>query len=309
MKKLQFIVTSNGDDKIVQDAFDQYFLNPKPITLLNLAQKVLAHAMATAGIDKMDLVVSRSIFAGGYGKGGIKLNKSLFKHVKRKQTLMDLIECIMHELTHAIIEKNNLRILETKTRVSGYLPSIDLGRITEILNITSDDIEFACATSMYLYRRNKNELIARKHAHYLMQKYLKTFAGNITFDIKSFEDKEKQFQDRIYKDYPNVKCLAKHIGKMINDYQLKLINCGLNNISEDELDNLVSSINVQLYEETKSKLVKACAMCGDVFKVKRLLQTPLINVTSSEKRDLQQIYGSDVIESFVFADCECQRNI
>lgn len=308
MKKLHFVVTANGDDKIVQDAFEQYFLNPKPITLLNLAQKVLAHAMVTAKIDKMDLVVGRSIFAGGYGKGGIILNKSLFKHTKRKQTLMDLIECIMHELTHAIIEKNNLRILETKTRVSGYLPPIDLGRITEILNVTSDDIEFACATSMYLYRRNKNELTARKHAHYLLQKYLKEFAGNITFDIKSFEDKEKEFQDRIYRDYPNVKCLAKHIGEMINDYQLKMINRGLNDISEDEFDNLVSSINVQLYEDTKIKLVKACVLCGDVFKVKRLLQTPLINVTASEKRDLQKIYGSDVIESFIFADNECQRN-
>lgn len=308
MKKLHFIITANGDDKIVQDAFGQYFLNPKPITLLNLAQKVLAHAMATAGVDKIDLVVGRSIFAGGYGKGGIKLNKSLFKHAKRKQTLIDMLESLLHELTHAIIEKNNLRILETKTRVSGYLPPMDLGRITEILNITSDDIEFACATSMYLYRKNKNELIARKHAHYLLQKYLKTFASNITFDIKSFEVKEKEFQDRIYKDYPNVKCLAKYVGGMINDYQLKLINRGLNNISEDELDNLASSINVQLYDETKTKLVKVCVMCGDVLKVKKLLQTPLINVTASEKSELQKIYGSEVIESFVFTDSQCQRN-
>ena len=308
MKKLHFVVTANGDDKIVQDAFEQYFLNPKPIALLNLAQKVLAHAMATAKIDKMDLVVGRSIFAGGYGKGGIKLNKSLFKHTKRKQTLMDLIECIMHELTHAIIEQNNLRILETKTRLSGYLPPMDLGRITEILNITSGDIEFACATSMYLYRRNKNELTARKHAHYLLQKYLKTFAGNITFDIKPFDVKEQEFQGRIYKDYPNVKCLAKHIGEMINDYQLKLLNRGLNNISEDELDNLVSSINVQLYEETKIKMIKACVMCGDVLTVKKLLQTPLINITSSQKRELQKVYGRDAIESFIFADNECQRN-
>jgi len=144
MKDVEFIVVKNRDESVVADAFDRYFQEKDLKSLINLTYRALALAMVDADIDCLHLGIEKIMPYGLFYNDKIALNRELFKKPKDISKLLLILDSVFHELTHAVLHRNNLKILTTKQNIRKFLPMYDVGKITTILNQMCGDYEFAC---------------------------------------------------------------------------------------------------------------------------------------------------------------------
>lgn len=308
MKDVEFIVIKNKDEAVVADAFERYFQEKDIKSLINLTYRVLALAMVEADIDCLHLGIEKIMPYGLFYEDKITLNRELFKKAKYIDSLAYVLDSLFHELTHAVLHRNNITILTTKQNTRKFLPMYDVGKITKILNNMCGDYEFACAGSMYFYRKNKNEYLARKNAYDMTNKYLEKFARGYSFNIPSFEQKEEKFVNSLYKTFPCIRYNEAVAINLLSDYQSKIIGKGIDCTSEEDLKLLVASINVMLGAENRFNLIGACAKSTDIKKVNMLLNTPLIEIDQRERDLLARFHDEKVLDQILFYREDVQRS-
>lgn len=308
MKDVEFIVIKNKDEAVVADAFEKYFDERDLKSLINLTYRVLALAMVEADIDCLHLGIEKIMPYGLFYNDKITLNRELFKKPKDLKTLILILNTIFHELAHAVLHRNNIKILTTRQNIRNFLPMYDVGKITRILNIMCGDYEFACAGASYFYRKNKNEYLARKNAYDMTNIFLEKFANGYSFNIPTFEQQEQTFINTLYKDFPCIRYNEEVAARLLSDYQSKIICGGIDCAQEAELRLLVASINVMLGAENRYNLIGACAKSTDIKKVNMLLNTPLIEIDQRERELLARFHDERVLDQILFYREGVQRS-
>lgn len=309
MDKYLYVVVPKDNAKDVKASFDNYLKVPNSANLIRLLYNSLALSLNKTPILKIEMAIDKIPHTALFKDGRITFSEKLIKQAGDINVLPVGLDSAFHELSHALMQINNVQIMQTKTCTDSYKPVFDIKLITDILIEMSEDDEFARGGALYYYNKNINEFTARKTAHMMCEKYLDRFAEGHKFNVQTFEEAENKLAMDLFAQYPFLAHDVERVKELITEYQMQLLKKGINNLSEQEIDKLIASINFHLSPETQVLLVIECARCNNIEKANTLLSTPIIKISTDEFNILCGAYNDLVLEHILYFKDDVQLKL
>lgn len=300
--KNTFCVLPNNNEDALKEAFDFYIKHPSEKALINIAILVLGDMLNKNNLGQIYLEIKKLNYSGVLNEEStcITINSSLFKKPKIHITLAYLIETLAHEVTHLMLEQQNKKILEEKS--SGkYIPTInDKSTYDFFSEMFQGDLELVIFAQIYSYVLNENEFLARKHGHNQMVAYLDKYLPNQVFDFPSFETKEQFYKMAKFSEIDNFKMFKQLYYESIYKYQYDLLSKGLQNASEKEIKFFIFSTQLYFNDKAQEALLKNLCSCKNLELVKRVFETPVMQLSEQQIKTLEEVYGKVNLNGVLF---------
>lgn len=300
--KNTFCVLPNNNEDALKEAFDFYRKHPSEKALINIAILVLGDMLNKNNLGQIYLEIKKLNYSGVLNEEStrITINSRLFKKPKIHITLAYLIETLAHEVTHLMLEQQNKKILEEKS--SGkYIPTInDKSTYDFFSEMFQGDLELVIFAQIYSYVLNENEFLARKHGHNQMVAYLDKYLPNQVFDFPSFETKEQFYKMAKFSEIDNFKMFKQLYYESIYKYQYDLLSKGLQNASEKEIKFFIFSTQLYFNDKAQEALLKNLCSCKNLELVKRVFETPVMQLSEQQIKTLEEVYGKVNLNGVLF---------
>ena len=299
MKKLHFTVSAKKHNDL-NHYFNNYFQNQSIENIINLCMAILENQLSVFSLKQINLNFIKLNCNGEFSNNTIFINKRHIKQAKNIQFLPRVLLSLLHEISHALIERNNLKIINNKKLSGPYCAQYNSSKTYNVLLEIFHDEEMAIIAHTYYYRKNPNEMLARKMAHKQVQVFLNKYAQSKNLTIDSFEQQEKQLYYRLLSTFPEIRNFAGLFDKVITDYQKNLIQIGITNLSEQQLDNLLVSTIFCFKDNINDEIIYQLVNCNNIQMLKYFFKEPILKVSSNQKNNLIKTYGTKLIEEIIF---------
>jgi len=275
-KEVILIEGCHIDNKKLINAINLYFKVPNQKTMLNLIIFILQNKLYKTGNNTIKLAIDKISYSGGYKDNTIFISAKHLKTAKKTENFVSIIKTIYHEFGHFLIDLNNKKVIKNNGDYNRYFPEYIEKDVNPIYKKLFNDLEMEIYAHIIFYSSNKNEYFARKYAHKNICDFVDEYAKDKGFNIKSFDEEEKNLQLKNYNSIPELKYYKSIIIDSINIYQQKLITCGIEKISEEQRCNLINSFILTASKENKFLLLKAINSCENRVIKNDLLRNPIV---------------------------------
>ena len=303
MKKIESVILHAEDDKInVQKAFNDYLAKPCVESAIRVVYFCAKQIMVGTPVPKITLEFDKlGMGKACYKDGVIKISVKTLKKCKKPEHLVEILNSLFHEFSHALVDFSNNLYLTKQDNVGEYIAPYFDGYFFDLFKrITNGDLEIASACAMYFYILNKDEDIARQFSAEMTAKYIEEFCPNRGLIVKTHKQLNNQLWHNYYDFHKDMRYNPKLPMMILNSFQKEFIQKLSQGVSAKELDDFMLTLQLQNTPQMRKALIDYCISCKNFDHLQTIISNPLIKVTKEEHVLLQSIYGQQVLAKYIF---------